>query len=174
MPKTSKTYRKYYKRRGRWSANIYNINSSQDIPTGLGNADSITLAQNPAQTQQGVSQTYTVKNIELSIFIETDSSANLQYLENIQHYIMYVPQGMNITSDYPQQHPEYIMNYYYQGNPIEDIDSVGFRLKLKSRLARRLQTGDSIIYLFKLDNSNTTSAVNIKIRGLCRWFTKAN
>lgn len=165
--------RRYYRRKGRWSSNIYNINTSQDIPTGIGNADSITLAQNPVQSTTGVSQTYTVKNIELSSFIETDSSANLQYLENIQHYIMYVPQGMAISPDYPQQHPEYILGYYYQGNPVEDIDSIGFRLKLKSRLARRLQTGDSIIYLYKIDNSSADS-VNIKIRGLVRWWTKAN
>lgn len=165
--------RRFYRRRGRWSANIYNIGSAVNIPAGDGNADSITLAQNPAQSQLGVSQTYTVKNIELSVYIESDSSTNLQYLENIQHYIMYVPQGLAISPNLPTQHPEYIMNYYYQGNPQDDSEGLGFRLKLKSRLARRLQTGDSIVYLYKVDNTYNQT-IPIRVRGLCRWWTKAN
>jgi len=171
MARRSYRQRRRY-RRGRWSANIFNIGSSVDVPVGS-NADTITLAQNPIQSALGVSQTYTVKNIELSVYLETDSSGNLQHLENIQHYIMYVPQGIAISENLPNQHPEYIMAYYYQGNPVEDVDSLGFRLKLKSRLARRLQTGDSIIYFYKVDNTSSTS-INIKVRGLCRWWTKAN
>lgn len=167
-----RTRRRYYRRKGRWSANIYNIGQSTNVPVG-NNADSITLAQNPAQTALGVSQTYTVKNIELSVYVEAESSTLLQHLENIQHYIMYVPQGMAIGVNYPEEHPEYIMNYYYQGNPVDDSEGLGFRLKLKSRLARRLQTGDSIIYFYRIDNTYN-SAISIRVRGLCRWWTKAN
>ena len=170
----AKTYkrRRYYRSKGRWSANIKNIDDSQTITgttTTIGN--SVDLCLNPIQDSLSVSQTYTVKNIELSTFMETD---NNNLIENIEHYIMYVPQGMNLTTDYNYEHPEYIMAYYYQGNPAVDGESIGYRLKLKSRMARKLQTGDRIIYFWKANKEAGSTNVYVKIRGLVRWWTKAN
>ena len=33
------------------------------------------------------------------------------------------------------------MAYYYQGNPAADQCCLGYKLKIKTRMARRLQTG---------------------------------
>lgn len=167
-------FRKYSRRnRGRWSANIKNINQLLDVTTTQSSfGDSIDLCLNPVQDSLTVSQQYTTKNIELSAFIECPD-AELANIENLEHYIMYVPQGMNLTTDYNLEHPEYIMAYYFQGNPVPDAESTGYRLKIKTRMARRLNTGDRIIYFYKGLHTASTN-VQLRIRGLVRWWTKAN
>lgn len=171
MAKT--TRRKYYKKKGRWSANIKNLSDVINPSPGI-NFGTIQLTTNPIQSDTRVSQQYTVKNVELSVFGDFDANIRSD-VEELEHYIMYVPQGMNITTSYNLEHPEYIMAYYYQGNPQSDGDAPGFKLKIKSRLARRLQTGDSIIYFYKYNNTNSASLGNeFRISGLVRWWTKAN
>ena len=68
------------------------------------------------------------------------------------------------------------MAYYYQGNPAVDANnqSLGYKLKIKTRMARRLQTGDRIIYFWKARNTNATNNYGVSVRGLVRWWTKAN
>ena len=165
---------RYYKRKGRWSANIKNIvDTVQSIPSGI-SGNSIDLCLNPVQSDITVSQQYTVKNIELSVFADFNINTNTA-VEDVEHYIMYVPQGMNLTTDYNLEHPEYIMAYYFQGNPLSDSQTPGYKLKLKSRLSRRLQTGDRIIYFYKLNNTSSNGIGNeFRISGLVRWWTKAN
>lgn len=168
------TRRKYYKRKSRWSANIKNLSSTYEFISPGINFNSIDLCLNPPQNDTTVSQQFTVKNVEVSVLGDFNSNSRTD-LEELEHYIMYVPQGMNITSAYNLQHPEYILAYYYQGNPLADSESPGFKLKIKSRLARRLQTGDKIIYFFKFNNTNSASLSNeFRISGLVRWWTKAN
>ena len=166
--------RRYYRRKGRWSANIKNLSDQETVTQGVfGN--SVDLCLNPIQNDITVSQQYTVKNIELSVFLEVpNSTTNYERLiEGVEHYIMYVPQGMNLTTDFNLEHPEYIMAYNYQGNPSSDEGQLGYKLKIKSRMARRLQTGDRIIYFYKAQNSSQNS-ITINVRGLVRWWTKAN
>lgn len=169
------TRRKFYKKKsGRWSANIKNLSETKSgISPGI-NYNSVDLCINPPQNEASVSQQFTVKNVELSVFGDFNSGVNND-LEELEHYIMYVPQGMTVTSSYNLQHPEYIMQYYYQGNPLGDGQTSGFKLKIKSRLARRLQTGDKIIYFYKFNNTNSGTLTNeFRISGLVRWWTKAN
>lgn len=176
MAKSKKVIKKYYRRKGRWSANIRDIEDNQTVQGGW-QGNSIDLCLNPPQNNLTVSQQYTVKNIELSVFLETETSTTLASLEDVQHYIMYVPQGMTLNTDYNLEHPEYIMAYYYQGNPSLDGSQnnggLGYKLKIKTRMARRLQTGDKIIYFWKCRNE-TTGGIQVSIRGLVRWWTKAN
>lgn len=178
-----KSYKKrYYKRKGRWSANIKDIEDEQTLAPGVISGNSIDLCLNPVQSNITVSQQYTVKNIELSVFLEISQPGTTiqdygSKIEDIQHYIMYVPQGMNLTTDYNLEHPEYIMAYYYQGNPASDSisnSSLGYKLKIKSRMARRLQTGDRVIYFWKARNQDTSNSSTVRLGGLVRWWTKAN
>lgn len=129
---------------------------------------------NPGQNDNTVSQKYTVKNIEFTYSVETDISNNAkENLENISSYIMYVPEGMIVTETYPNSHPEYIMAYRYQGSIFSDVNVVVLP-KIKTRLARTLNTGDKIICLTTGSNTLTSAALPISIKGLVRWWTKAN
>lgn len=168
-------YRRYRRRSGRWSPNLNNFRSYETI-TGNGDfANTITLAQNPYQSSSGVNQTFTVKNIELTANFETSSEA-AQYLENLTVYIMYVPQGMTITTGYPRDHPEYIMAYKYLGSPSPDINQGYQPTRIKSRLSRKLQSGDSIHLVYTLTSEAISGSVSVpfNVNGLVRWWTKAN
>lgn len=172
-----RTRRKYYKRRTRWAANIKEV--STEISTTQGTwAGTLTLSTNPAQSTLGVSQIYTVKNFMIDFTIE---SANHTQIEGVTFYIMYVPQGMNVTESFNLEHPEYILNYKYLGSPTSgdqtgssSIENQQFQpIRMRSRLSRKLNTGDSII-LFMKGISETSNTAVLKIQGLLRWWTKAN
>lgn len=174
-----RTRRRYYKKRGKWSANIQEINTGPLQISDQGNFYVLqTLAQNPAQNTNTISQTYTVKNFELNFVLE--NFANASGVDNLCCYIMYVPQGMTVTELYNTQHPEYILNYKYIGSPTVDAQigdgAAGQQyqpIKMRSRMARKLQTGDSIVLFVKGFNSTLPSA-SIRVYGLLRWWTKAN
>lgn len=167
-----------YRRRGRWSSNIQNLfltgTAQPSTQTEPYFGDSVTLAQNPGQSQS-VSQQYTVKNVEVSGNIETISSSSNWNIEEVTYYIMYVPEGYAISTALPFQHPEWIMAYKYYGSAVisNTGSSSNIPPKIKTRLSRRLNTGDSIIFLYIAKNVSS-SPVEVKFQGLVRWWTKAN
>lgn len=170
MAKTKRT-RRY--RKSKWSANIQEFSSTQTVSAGTFFLES-TLATNPTQNVLGVSQVYTVKNPELSFIFKGSSVADTSALDDISIYIMYLPQGMTVTTNFNLDHPEYMMAYKFLGAPYADTGSQNFQpIKIKSRLSRRLNTGDKIILLIK-GNNNLTSNNTLVVSGLTRWWTKAN
>lgn len=179
MARTRKS-RRYYRRKGRWSSNITEIvNQNLNFTPNTTSLGVYTLCENPGQNNQSVSQIYTVKNIEFAYEIQTNSDASAISIENLIAYIMYVPQGMTITSDFAKQHPEYVMAYKFYGSPQFEANTSGvFNLRnplsIKTRLARRLNTGDSISLFITGFNQNTSTTMNCQINGILRWWTKAN
>ena len=176
----AKTRRRYYKRKtGKWSANIQEINNVI-VPADPGQWSGTTvLATNPVQNILGVSNIYTVKNFDINFTIESGNAlADANVLEAITAYIMFVPQGMNIDENYNVHHPEFILNYKYLGSPpgttAGGAEVQQFQpFRLRTRLSRRLQTGDSIVLFIKGTNSSSAQ-VNVFLSGLIRWWTKAN
>lgn len=169
--------RRYYRSKGRWSANIKPL-ASQAITATANTSFFATsdLCQNPAQSENTVSQQYTVKNIEISSELEVDGNGAWNNIESLIAYVMYVPQGMLVTETYPSFHPEYIMAMRFIGSPeIDNAQNGPGRnpLKIRTRLARRLQTGDKVILLITGLNQGSTT-VNLSYNGLIRWWTKAN
>lgn len=169
-------YRNYiYTPKAKWSPNI------QEIPTTSINATanstffhSFTLAYNPPQTTTTVSQVFTVKNVEVNFYIDTTASQHAS-LEDITAYIMFLPQGMTITPDYNVNHPEYILAYKYLGSPTNESYSQQYQpIRVKSRLSRKLQSGDNIILFIKGSNTLVSGDITFDIHALIRWWTKAN
>lgn len=175
-------YRRYRRRSGRWAPNIVKI-SSQVIATSGEFSNSEDLVTNPIQTSTGVAQAFTVKNFEITFTLEA-IDAGLNSLESITAYVMYVPQGMNVTSSYYAEHPEYIMTYKYLGSPsvvrgpnvtpLTTQETQQYQpYRIKTRLSRKLQTGDKVILYIQGSNEATTNQTYI-INGLVRWWSKAN
>ena len=169
--------RRFYRRRGtRWSPNLTRIRGDGTAPANSPFADSITIAQNnTATSNNSISQAFTVKNIEVSAQLEADSTGG-NNVENIEYYIMFVPQGYAISANLPEDHPEWIMNYKYIGSAFSYSslsDSNAQVPRIKTRLSRKLQTGDSVIFLIRGVNRNSTD-VGVLWNGLVRWWTKAN
>lgn len=172
--------RKYYRSKGRWSANIKTLTNQSIVAPQLSSFFAAnTLCENPVQVDSTVSQQYTVKNIEFSYEIESPNSGNTNQIESLCAYIMYVPQGMTVTETYPNSHPEYIMAYRFLGSPNSEgsgdnlLNPGRLPSKIKTRLSRRLQTGDSVIFLITGVNGATTQNI-LNLNGLIRWWTKAN
>jgi len=180
-------YRKYSRRSGtRWAPNIVKIsNRNQASPGEFFNAE--VLAENPINTNTGVAQTFTVKNCEIAFTIEPDGPSAISELESITVYIMYVPQGMNLTSSYYVDHPEYIMAYKYLGSPggripiviqqgaTSTAETQQFQpIKMKTRLSRKLQTGDRIVLFVQGSNQSESNSYYYNIDGVVRWWSKAN
>lgn len=167
-------YRRRFYKKGRWSANINNISANNTFAESATSFVSIDLQTNPAQNSNTVSQQYTVKNVEMTYEVETGMYGDTSYVENLQAYIIYVPQGMLVTETLPYNHPEYIMAYRWLGSPNHDTQVSGRNpLYIKSRLSRRLQTGDKIVFLLIGENSST-DGLSVAVRGLVRYWTKAN
>ena len=172
MAKTKRVTKRYYRPRAKYSSNIQEFSSTNSVNDGLFYLGS-TLATNPTQSTLGVSQLYTVKNFEIDFTFEAVGSTTQQNIEDIAAYIMYLPQGMAITADYNIQHPEYIMNYKYYGSPTQDV-SYYQPYRIKTRMARKLNTGDSVILFIKGNNNSAGDSRSIELHGVVRWWTKAN
>lgn len=163
--------RRYYKK-AKWCPNLSDIlNTTVSAASGRFSATT-TLTTNPNNSSSTVSQVYTVKNVEISFTIESDSS---DYFDGVTAYIMFVPQGMNVNEDYHINHPEYIMAYKYLGSTVRTLNTgQPFQpIKVRSRLSRKLNTGDSII-LYIAGQNNYTNTASFSLSGLVRWWTKAN
>lgn len=164
--------RRYFKK-AKWCPNLQDIlNTSINAASGRFSGTT-TLTTNPNNSNSTVSQIYTVKNIEITFTIE-NQDLNRTF-DGIAAYIMFVPQGMNVSNDYHLNHPEYIMAYKYLGNPLNENNSgQQFQpIRVRSRLSRKLNTGDSIILYIAGQNNNTANSV-LYLSGLIRWWTKAN
>lgn len=172
--------RKYtrYRRRSNWASNIQELSYSiTNIAQGA-NISTFVLAENPAQDNTKVSTIYTVKNFEINYTIEsnTTSTALLHSLEDFCVYIVYVPQGMTVLSNYNNLHPEYVMAMKFVGSPSNDAPQEYQPHRISSRLARRLNTGDSVQLMIKFNNTSTSSfsGADIEVHGIQRWWTKTN
>ena len=175
-----RSYKLRRRRRGsRWAANIQEI--SQSIANIGANGKwmrDYTLAFNPTQLNTAVSQVFTVKNFEITFNIDVATTEQnvLANLEDICAYIMFVPQGMNVTTDYNIQHPEYIMAYKFLGSPNNDFNGQQYQpFRIKSRLSRKLQSGDQVKLILVGNNTSSTLTISgLEIHGVYRWWTKAN
>lgn len=176
MAKIRRRYRNY-KKNTRWSANLRNILVQNIAAPGTSTFQSnTTLCSNPPQATDMVTTVYTVKNIEFNgNIIVTGTGATTNRIEDITAYIMYVPQGMTVGPDYDQNHPEYILAMKYYGKPQYITPDLPFNnpIRVKTRLARKLQSGDSIILYIKGVNLNTVS-YSLEYSGITRWWTKSN
>ena len=169
-------YRRYRRRKVSYSPNIIRIGpNSYNIAAQTRDVMSITLIENQAYDPSRSNSIITVKNPELSIEFESE----YPILEAATAYILYVPEGYTTTIDTPTQHPEWIMAYKFFGSPnIERTSETGPQTtkpiqRIKSRLARKLNTGDRIVLLVEASNIGGTTQ-QLQYQGLCRWWTKAN
>lgn len=179
-------YRRYYRRRGKkWSTRLNNFSGAQSAAASGNFVIYQNLCQNPAQSIDTISQLYTVKNIDCSIELQAGSTA---VIENLQAYVMYIPQGYiptGVPSAYanaPFEHPEWIMAHRFYGSPQVEYQSnnavtntPGFPpLKLRTRMARKLDTGDRVIVIILGNNTSATASAELTYSGLVKYNTKAN
>lgn len=175
MARRSYRQRRRFRRGTKWSANLQEISTTTVVSNPSTTFfQSFVLSFNPTQVNTAVSQVFTVKNLEVSFYIDTTDTDGLGFIEDVAAYIMFVPQGMSISSNYNLQHPEYVMAYKYLGGPSPDAQQNYQPVKVRTRLSRKLQSGDNVILFVKGNNTDTNQQHTFQIHGLVRWWTKAN
>lgn len=165
-------YRRFYRRKAKWSSRISYLNDQQTVPANQSFFLSRDLATNPAQSTTTVSQKYTVKNIRMQFNLEGEPSGNS--VGGVRVFVMFIPQGFTTSATTPEEHPEWIMAYRYVGDP-SPSNAPGYGpINVFTRLARTLDTGDRIVWLVTGQNDSSSTANILRIRGLVKYNTKAN
>ena len=170
--------RRFYRKKARYSPNILRIGpNSYNISAQSRDISVLTLIENQAYDSSRSNNIITIKNPEISI----DFDASSTYIESCTAYIMFIPEGYTTNINTPTQHPEWIMAYKFFGSPNFEVDNnsnlyptVKYVNRVKSRLSRKLNTGDRIVLLVEASNRDSSIARSIQYQGLCRWWTKAN
>lgn len=171
MPRASVSVRTVRtRRRGKkWSPVLVELNPNpQAIPASSSIFTALTICENSQNTT--VAPTATVIKVgNMKISFECESSANRTVIASGVMFIMFVPQGLTPTADYPSQHPEYIMTWR-SFNPTGGIGAV----TMQSRLKRNLNSGDKVIILYKIRNDDATAAITIAVRATATYVCCAN
>ena len=175
-------YRRAYRRvnRKKWASNIGSSTLNLTVPANSTYAAGAAFALNPAQSPSTVSTSFTVKRVKLAIDAVTPQSEDFRFLQQVIAAIMYVPQGYTVDYTILQQHPEWVMAIKYMGEPsmYESPTSTGGSrnkpFQGSSRLARKLQTGDSIQLVLFATNISTDTPANINFRFLAQWWSRSD
>ena len=89
---------------------------------------------------------------------------------------MYIPQGYTVGLNTLTEHPEWVMAIKYIDDPVlvpTAANSIIKPFTVSSRLARKLQTGDSIQLCVFGNNYGGTDA-DVTFRFMAQWWTCAN
>jgi hypothetical protein len=130
---------------------------------------SVDLLTVPADSQTSM----TVRSFTTDLYIEMVTGQVSASLEKAQFYVMFLPEGHNVTPNLPFQHPEWILSYTYQGTPSSDTETIGYNIRRRSKKVRKLKPGDSI-FLFASAENSTSGTWNINVSGLIKYFVKMN
>ena len=171
MPRASVSVRTVRSRRRgkKWSPVLVELHPDpQQISPSSNIFFATTICENSNNTN--VAPTATVIKVgNLKVSFECESSSNRAILASGSAYIMFVPQGLTPTTDYPMQHPEYIM-VWRSFNPAGAVSAV----TMQSRLKRNLNSGDKIILFYKVRNDDTGANLTIAFRGIATYVCCAN
>ena len=171
-------YRRYRRKFGKWSANIQRIGpNSYNIPSQTRDIGLVTLVTNESYSDTRGNNILRVKNVEATIEFEYPMASGMSnsVVQSCTYYLLFVPEGYNVTVDTPIQHPEWIMAYRFTGSPSGENTQSGNNnyskpsYKIKSRLCRNLNTGDRVVLLIEATNIST-STQTIQYQGLVRWW----
>lgn len=169
MAKSRRT-KKFYRSKGKWSSRIQNVDITKEIAGNSNFFESRNLALNPIQEDNTVSQKFTVKHMWVQFTIE---AIGTDTLENCQAFILFIPQGFNLDDSTAYQHPEWIMASRFIGVPIAENDPGYGPFNIRSRLSRKLDTGDRIVFVLQGHNRSVNNT-NTRLTGIVRYVTKAN
>lgn len=169
----TRRYRRYRRSSKQWSTRLTSVNVTQLVSGNQTFFIFRTLATNPVQDDNTVSQRFTVKNINCQLNVEAQYGSDSNNLENFQEFILFIPQGYTLTSDTPYEHPEWIMAHRFLGSPQNDSDPGYLPARISTRLARKLDTGDRVVFLLIGTNTGQTNQT-IRVDGLIKLNTKAN
>lgn len=162
--------------RRRWAPHLVQGSLSITIPAATSAGQTSVLCSNSANvgSDTPVSTIIKVKNFKVVVDL-TAASQNLQ-LTNFIIAICYVPQGFDPGTEFLYQHPEWIL-VWRTVDVSQTVSNSGASLQnvqISSRLARNLNTGDSIRLFGVGTNLNTTTQGIVQLGFVCSFVTCNN
>lgn len=158
MARYYKYRRSYVKRvypRKRWASNISSKNMLATLEAGSKTTWLFTgLVSNSSQSSTPTPTLLKFGRLKLKGDVRTDLSNNSNYVSGIM-YVVFLPEGYNLTPDIISQHPEYIMGWTQIS-----LDS-GNTFSFSSSLKRNLNSGDQIILMITVDSTNSTQNARV-------------
>lgn len=165
--------RAYVKRR-KWSPTLLQNNFTLTAASGTTAFQTSVLCAN--SSNQGsttpVSTIIKVKNFKIVLDITSTSNQ----LRNNFYAIMFIPQGFQVTSNTPQEHPEWIMVWRTidMTSTASTASGTGIQnYQMSSRLTRNLNSGDSVVLYHSAINPSD-SAVSSSTAFFCSFVTCNN
>lgn len=159
MPRLSVTRKASTRRRGRkWSPVL--VDSGDIVNVGPQQEKTLVfeLCKNSMNTTTAPTATV-IKCGNFKTYVDHFSSASRA--SNGRVFLMYRPQGITVTTSYPQEHPEYIMAWRTVDTGSDSLQTTSIQSKLK----RNLNSGDAVILLIIVaNNSNITGEVAWQFR----------
>ena len=176
MPRASVSSRSVRtRRRGKkWSPVLVNISGELLTIPGNSNAGwSISLCANAANTTTAPTATV-IKCGNFKVSFEVEAGGTPNSSATGRAFIMFVPQGVTPSKDWPSQHPEYIMAW----RSIQ-VGGTTSAVTIQTRLKRNLNSGDEIYLIVQVWNYNTYSQevpnnIYVKLVGACTYVCCAN
>lgn len=164
----------YVKPKKRWATNILSFNKSFEGAEGLFAATQV-LVENSTQNSSPTPTIVKTGNFKIQGDCTVSGSSNA--VIGISMYVIYVPEGITITSPTSAQnlisaHPEWILAWKFiaanrlSSSSTENVDAFSF----SSRLKRNLNSGDTI----QLIGIGTGSISALNVRGMAQYWTCAN
>lgn len=160
--------RYYYSRRykvapkKKWASNFLRFQSTVTVPAPV----AVNLAINPTQ-ENAVPRTIKAKNFKVSLWFEGANQEAVSNINLIEAYVVYKPQGYIISTETIAEHPEWVLVHKMIGRPDYQAE-VTKPYVLSSRLARNLQSGDSIQLVI---NALGTPRTEVIVRGNLFYWT---
>lgn len=148
---------------------LKDINEDITLPGNSTTGGSVDLLTVPIDSQASM----TVRSFTTDLVIQMKANQTYSQYEKVQHFLMFLPEGHNVTPNLPFQHPEWILSYSYQGSPPAEDQTIGFNFRKRSRKTRKLRPGDKI-FLFTLGQNEASGSIVINVSGLVKYFSKMN
>ena len=128
------------------------------------------LAKNSSDSSTPTPSVIKVKNFRVSVDTLLGSSSFSSSLQTFNVYVIFIPEGVTITQDTPKQHPEWLLGW-------KSVNEITHQQRdttvITSRLARNLNSGDSVYVLFTgSQGPNVSQTINVNI--VASYVTRAN
>lgn len=169
MPRRSNNNRRSYRIRN-YTPILKEVDTTVVLPGNATTSNLQALIKNDSTETSNL----TVRGFNMSLYAEMiSSSANSSLIEKVEFFIMFIPEGYNVSVNLPFTHPEWILNYQFQGTPNGDSQPPGYNIRVNSKRVRKLRPGDQIA-LFTLATSEQAAETGIIIKGLIKYLSKRN
>lgn len=170
MPRASVSVRTVRSRRRgkKWSPVLVELAPDKhNMPATSQVFQSTVICQNSSNTSTAPTATV-IKIGNVKISFECEAGANQYTAVSGTMFIMFVPQGLTPTVDYPSAHPEYIMAWR-AFNPCGQTSATS----IQTRLKRNLNSGDAVVMFYKIRN-DSANAIELAIRATVTYVCCAN